>query len=464
MAKRARRKARLETWLNAVQTPVFLLSASRRVEFFNAGCEEETGWAADEVVGHLCEYATEGDHQSVQSLTGSLCPPPEVLAGREMSVPAYLTNREGKALPRLLHFFPLHAENGRVAGILGIITPIGEPARTADASPTTQLHAELGALRIALRQAYAVKTLVCRSQPMTRVLEQVRLARQSNTALLLHGEPGTGKEHFARLIHHESDAGRKSFVPLDCRRLPAHELKQTIRRLLEADGDESSHVPALQAGTVYLVDVEHLPRDLQVRLAEAFHADSRRDRLPLRLMASTTIELEDAVGDDRVCPEFYYLLTPLCIRLPPLRRRPEDLSLLAQHFLENLNRGDEKQVGGFAEDVWKLFRQYNWPGNLDELAIVVEEAHAACSGELVRGTDLPFRFRTGLDAQSVGPILAPKPAPLEPLLAKIEKDHIESVLGQCRQNKSKAAELLGLTRARLYRRMEALGIEDSEQP
>ena len=264
------------------------------------------------------------------------------------------------------------------------------------------------------------------------------------------------------MIHHESDARRKSFVPLDCRRLPAYELKQAIRRLLEADSDEPSRVPALQAGTVYLVDAEHLPRDLQVRLAEAFHADSRRERLPLRLMASTTIELEDALDDDRVCPEFYYLLTPLCIRLPPLRRRPEDLSLLAQHFLEGLNRGDEKQVGGFAEDVWKLFRQYNWPGNLDELSIVVEEARAACSGDVVRANDLPFRFRTGLDAQSVGPILAPKPAPLAPLLAKVEKDHIESVMGQCRQNKSKAAELLGLTRARLYRRMEALGIEDSE--
>ena len=204
MAKRARRKARLETWLNAVQTPVFLLSASRRVEFFNAGCERETGWAPDEVVGHLCEYVTKGDHTSVESLTGSLCPPPEVLAGRVMSVPAYLTNREGKSLPRLLHFFPLHAENGRVASILGIITPIGEPVRAADVSPTTQLHAELAALRIALRQAYAVKTLVCRSQPMTCVLEQVQLARQSNTAVFAARRTRDGKGAFCAV-----DSSRK---------------------------------------------------------------------------------------------------------------------------------------------------------------------------------------------------------------------------------------------------------------
>jgi DNA-binding NtrC family response regulator len=462
MAKRPRRKTRLETWLNGVQTPVFLLSAARRVEFFNAGCEAETGWSAEEVLGEVCEYVSEADHTSIDSLTGSLCPPPEVFDGHEVSVPIYLARRDGKSTASLLHFFPLIEDQKRVASVLGVITPITAPAPTVGTSPAVQLHAELTALRITLRQKYGVTTLVCRSESMMRVLEQSRMAIQSNTAVLLQGEPGTGKEHIARLIHYESEAARRSFVPLDCRRSPSYELKRTLGRLFEPDPDESSTVPALQAGTLYLVDVDHLPRDFQTQIVKALRPDNSHPPVQLRLIAATTSLLEQAVEEDRILPELYYLLTPLQIQMPALRQRSEDLSMLAQHFLENLNRSDDNQIGGFADDVWEQFQRYNWPGNLNELVTVIEEAREVCTSEMIRVKDLPYRFRTGLDAQSVGPTLAPKPVPLEPLLARIEKEHIERALQQSRQNKSKAAELLGLTRARLYRRMEALGIEDLE--
>ena len=180
----------------------------------------------------------------------------------------------------------------------------------------------------------------------------------------------------------------------------------------------------------------------------------------LRIIATTTSDPSMLSEDERIRSDFYHLLTPMCIAVPPLRRRMEDLRYLAQYLLEELNRGESRQLNGFADDVWEKFTEYNWPGNVDELLAVIREARAACNEPWIRTKDLPFRFRTGYDAQSVGPALQPQVAALEPYLAKAEKEQIEQALKQCRHNKAKAARLLGMTRPRLYRRMQILGIED----
>jgi DNA-binding NtrC family response regulator len=379
-----------------------------------------------------------------------------------MNVPANFVHRDGETLSRLLRFVPLKDAAGNVDSILGVVTLLERPSRAAHASSAQQLHAELAALRISLRQRFGIRNFVGRDRSMIRVFEQIRLARQSDVSVFLHGEQGTGKEHVARLIHYEGETRARSFVPLDCRRLPATQLKETLQRLLHRDPEAASAIPAFQPGTLYLAEVDQLPRDLQGEIAESFAAAPPDGRPALRLMSSSSVDLQQAVDEDRLLADLYYRLTSLTIELPPLRGRADDLQPLAQHFLERLNLGSDRQVSGVDEQIWEQFREYNWPGNLDELAAVVEEARAACSGSLVRANDLPFRFRTGLDAQSVGPVLAPKPVPLEPLLAKVETEQIELALQQSRHNKSKAAELLGITRARLYRRMEQLGISDVE--
>jgi len=463
MKKRRQSKTSLESWLNSVTTPVFLLNARRQVVFFNAGLETLTGWTAADVVGQVCNYATNNDPSTVELLTGTLCPPPDVWEGQLASVPAYVPLRTGRILARLLQFFPLTGAEGRVESVLGIVTSIDEPIRAAEATPAQQLHAELASVRNLLRQRFGVKTFVCQSEAMTRVLEQVELARQSDVPVLIHGEPGTGKEHVARSIHHESNARSRSFVPIDCRALPALDLKQTLRRLLESDDDEAAMPPNLQPGTAYLSNVESLPRDLQQQLVTAFRGDQTGRRAKLRLLASSTTNMRRAVEQETIRSDLFYLLTPMEIEIPPLRRRPEDVPMLAQHFLESLNRDHDQQAGGFDEVVWEQFAEYNWPGNVDELAAVVAEARLAAEGGLIRVEHLPFRFRTGLDAQAVGPVIEPEPVPLEPLLKRVESEQIRLALEKCRHNISKAAAVLGMTRARLYRRMQTLGIENHER-
>jgi DNA-binding NtrC family response regulator len=465
MAKRPRKTSRLETALNVVNTPVFLLDHRRKVTFFNSGCEQLTGWSADDVLGKICDYNSDTDHETVESLTAQLCPPPEVSTGKPVEVPTYISQSSGKTVARLIHFFPLIDENDHVDGVLGIITLIEQPSKPIVTTPARQLHAELASLRNALRRRFGVDSLLGRSLSLIRVLEQIKLACAFKVTLLLRGPKGVGKEHAARMIHFESDGHNRSFVPLDCKSIPPRELKQTLKRLLEQvehhqpESDVPS-MPILQPGTLYLQNVESLPRDLQQMICEAFQQNSTVSSHNLRLMAGTTADLKQAVAEDAILREFHYLLTPLEIELPPLRRRPEDLNVLAQSFLEELNRGAETQIGGFSDEVWERFRQYNWPGNLDELKRVIKEATAACSNNLILLTDLPFRFRTGLEAQSVSPAAQPRSLPLKEHLENVEREQILETLLQCKQNKTKAAQLLGITRPRLYRRMQTLGIED----
>lgn len=464
MKRRARRRVRPEQVIAETTTPVFWVSPDRRIAFFNASCEKLTGWPADEVVGQLCEYVADQRTGSLEALAASLCPPAEAFAGQIVSVPALIACRTGDPQSRSLSFIPLLEEDGAVAGILGVAAAPVPAAKLAETAPSHELHAELAELRVAMARRFGTQSLVCRSEGMLRVAGQLAIARGTRAAVLIWGEKGVGKEHVARAIHYESEWRTRAFVPLDCQALSSLELEQAMGRLFGPSGDEEffDSPTALRAGTIFLIHAEHLSRDVQKTVVDGFRAPSA-ERSALRLIASTIVEPSVLEADERLRPDFYHLMTHLCIAVPPLRRRMEDLRYLAQHLLEELNRGESRQFNGFGDDVWDKFAEYNWPRNVDELLAVIREARAACNEPLIRAKDLPFRFRTGLDAQSLGPVMRPPIAPLEIFLAQSEKEQIERALKECRHNKTKAAHLLGVPRARMYRRMELLGIPDEPE-
>ncbi len=136
MKRRKTTTGNLTRLLGSASTPLFILNAQRRVLVFNRGCEELTGWPADEIIGRTCHYGSTGESPQ-DELTAGLCPPPTVFAGEEASVPAYLTDRQGQALPRMLNFFPFRAEDGGVTHVLGTgITPLSNPPAVWSMPPT----------------------------------------------------------------------------------------------------------------------------------------------------------------------------------------------------------------------------------------------------------------------------------------------------------------------------------------
>lgn len=462
-----KKKSRLETWLKSATTPVFLVSASRRVLFFNAGCEQLTGWTADEIVGEMVEFASDAEPRSVRELVTTLCPPPDCLTGKELDVPVYLPNKSGTPLGKLIRFIPVRDSSDRITSVLGIISPLPPSATSQPTSLSLRYHAELSTLRWSLRQRYGLKTVIARSPSMRRVLEQVGIARGTTAPVHFVGPRGAGKEHLARAIHQEDEAQAGAFVPLDCQQSP-FSLLQTLKRLLHPEAEDLP-VGALLPRTLFLTDVDQLPRDLQERLLTEFGAEGRSlsRRMPLpRLMSSSSERLQEAVDDERLIPDFFFLLTTLIIEVPSLRERCDDLIPLAQAFLESHNRGSDRQIGGFADSVWPQLCEYGWPGNLNELSLVVQEARQNCTAPMIGLADLPLRFRAGLEAQSLGPpqrsLDEPPIPPLEAHLASIERDLIRRAILKAKRNKTLAAKLLGIPRPVLYRRMESLEMRDEE--
>lgn len=456
MPQSPRLRRGLLRWLSVSDLPVFVLDARRVVRFFNRGCEALTGWSAADVIGQTCAYATCSNPASVAAVTTRLCPPSQVLERRAVTVTAEFLHRSGAACVRTVHFFPLPSGDDGGLYVLGVCSQLDAP-QAAPPQPfdAGALHQRLAALQDELHRRYGDDSLIGLTPGVRRLREQLKLCAASDAAVHVSGPPGSGREHLARMMHFRSPSPRRSFVVLDCRRLPAFELKRTLRRLLEPDADGSDD--AFRPGTVYLQDVGDLPRDMQDLLVEAFTKEASGKR-PFRLISSEARNLAELVRSETLISDFYYLISELTLELLPLADRRDDIPLLAQHFLEQLNQGDQRQVDGLTPDAWEQIRRYNWPGNVDELQAVLREARQRSSSHLVTASDLPFRFRTGMDAQQVGPPVAPAPVVLEELLAEVETSYIRWALAHSKDNKTAAAELLGLTRPRLYRRMEALGL------
>jgi DNA-binding NtrC family response regulator len=463
----SRKRYPVERWVARSSVPVFIIEAGNSLAYFNEGCEKLTGWTAGEVLGKVCHFASTAITSSVEAVTNNLCPPPEVWAGQEVQLPVYFTPKHGASTPRLIHFFPLRAskdkDRDKVVAVMGVVVLVRTPGPPAPVSPVLQLHAELAALRSTLRTRFGEETLVTRSPAMVKVLNQVELAITSPVHVSLIGEPGTGKEHLARLIHYAGPKKDGWFVPLDCAKLDSSELERVLGRLIEVQISGVAPGVRPQPATVYLASIERLPRDLQEKLVAALKVTHKGERSGLRILSSGPRSFTDAVAGGTLRDDLESLLGTLTIHLPPLRDRQADLQLLAQHFLGEQNRQHEKQLSGFAPDIWPSFQRHAWPGNLDELQRVIQEAHAVAADKQLKLSDLPFRFRTALEAQDSPPPLTPSHVPLDEMLLRVETNAIQLALERGKFNKSKAAEILGINRARLYRRMEQLGIEDPEE-
>jgi DNA-binding NtrC family response regulator len=212
-----------------------------------------------------------------------------------------------------------------------------------------------------------------------------------------------------------------------------------------------------------LVDILRLARDLQMRLLSALRPD-------VRLIATTSTEPQPAIDSSQFRTDLYFALTSLVIQLAPLRERRAEIPLLSQALLERANKREGGLLRGFSPEAMEVLTRYDWPGNLTELARVIEHARAAAAkqtgknepGQFIVPTDLPVAIQ-GYTGAAYSPPLAPKSIkPLDELLMEFEQRLIETALKQARSNKSRAAEILGISRPRLYRRIKELGLPDDE--
>lgn len=452
--------ARVDHVLQSAREPVFWLNGELKLTWVNRAWEALTGHEAATALGLTCQPHGPNRTGDLAGLAGSLHPPAECLLGRPASSRTLFIHPSGERLWRRIEFWPVHNERGDLAGMIGLVRALDEPSSAPDAD-SQRLRTELMEVRARLLERYQHDGLVGRGPAHRRLLDQVSAAAASAVPVLIVGEPGTGKRLAARSIHLQGARRQAPLVPIDCAALPAAVLERELfGPAPPAPDDDAPAAPrlALPDGSTLLIgDVLDLPRDLQARLVACLDG-------PVRLIATTSGDLDAALRSERLRHDLYCALTTLTVRLSPLRERLDELPLLAHHLLERANlRGGPGRLG-FSPGAVGALLAYDWPGNLLELGRVVDEARNHGDGPLIDADDLPAEVRGHLASAYQPPSSPPTIIPLDELLTDVERRLIENALARARRNKSRAAELLGISRPRLYRRIKELGLPDEPDP
>lgn len=443
------RGVRLDALIRGAREPFFLLGPGQKLIAANRAWEELTGVEFAAVAGMVCPPHGPTRPDDPAGLAASFCPPPEAVAGRAASTTTLILAASGERLRRRVEFWPIHDASGELTGILGSVRPI-DASPAAPESQAHRLRAELMELRDRLHRRHKIEALVGRGPVHQRLLDQVAAAAASAVPVLIVGEGGTGKRLVAQTIHHQSPRRQAPLLGFDCRALPPEVLERELFGTPSEPPEPGFAVP--DGSTVLVGDILDLPRDLQAPLAGRL--DGRA-----RLIATTAGDPDAALAAGRLRPDLYYALTTLVLRLAPLRDRRDELPVLAQHFLERANLRGERHRAGFRPEAVAALAAHDWPGNLRELARVVEEAHGRGTDPLIGPDDIPAAIR-GQRGGAYLPPAAPPPPTLKELLVQVERRAIERALTRGRQNKTRAARILGVNRPFLYRRIKELGIPD----
>ena len=326
-----------------------------------------------------------------------------------------------------------------------------------------ELNSELARLRRVVVPEQALGALIGASPAMHRAFDLIVLAADSDATVLVTGESGTGKELAAKALHDLSDRKAQPFVAINCAAIPENLLESELfGHVRGAFTDARSERPGLFVkagrGTLFLDEIGDLPQSVQVKLLRALQERRVRpvgsdQEVPVeaRIVAATHQDLESAVAQGRFRQDLFYRINVIEIPLPPLRARGSDVLLLAQHFLAcfvaRRARGEATLSAGAAE----LLLRYDWPGNVRELENTVERALALARSAEIGREDLPERICRASESRVI--IAADEPTDLVPL-EEVERRYILRVMNAVSGNKSLAADILGLDRSTLYRKLD----------
>jgi DNA-binding NtrC family response regulator len=340
-------------------------------------------------------------------------------------------------------------------------------AQVAHALEKAQLQRELVQLKRDLMARDGVGSIVGKHPRIQELISTVAQIAPTDCNVLLMGETGTGKELFARALHHASNRAEKRFVAFNCAafaeellvsELFGHERGAFTGALATKEG----LFEAADGGTVFLDEIGDMPLSMQVKLLRVIQEKvvtrvGGTEPIPVdvRLVAATNQDLKKLVDEGRFRSDLYYRLNVVCLELPPLREHRDDIPLLALHFLEKHAAKQMKEIAGISSPMMTALMRHDFPGNVRELENLIERAVTLSSGQELQAADLPDHLgRAGEGGEDNGAE--------DRLLTLEERErlYIRRVLEQTGGNKTRAAEILGIDRVSLWRKIKRYGLEE----
>ncbi len=317
------------------------------------------------------------------------------------------------------------------------------------------------------------------SAAFRRSIQLLDRVAPTNSTVLIYGETGTGKELVAREIHRRSPRSAESFIPINCGALPDTLLESELFGYAKgaftgADKTTQGLFEAADRGTLFLDEIGNISLNMQQRLLRVLEAgelmrlgERKVRKVDVRIVAATNADLKKAVERSTFRQDFYYRLRVMSLELPPLRDRMDDLPMLANHFLQGCAQRFNKKIDGFSKPSLAALQAHSWPGNVRELENAVEHAAILCVTPFVELEDLPGELREKAVAGGVVPSGPPT-------LDELERQHILNVLRECGGHRGRTADVLGINRRTLYRKLLDYGVardqadedegDDSTQP
>lgn len=307
--------------------------------------------------------------------------------------------------------------------------------------------------------------IVGQDRAMESVLEMVHRAAAVDAPVLITGETGTGKELIAEAIHNGSNRSKKPFIRVNCAAIPENLIESELfgheaGAFTDAKRARQGRFELADGGTLFLDEIGDMSIQTQAKILHALQektfervGGSRTISSDIRIIAATHRNLEDMIASGTFREDLFYRLSVISIIVPPLRDRRDDLDVLTRHFVEVFRTKYERPVREISPEVMELIRTHDWPGNVRELRNCIERAVIFSNGTTIRAGDLPAQYlhelTLGIDGE----------ASPEDRIDRLNKDIIREALERSGGVKTKAAELLNISRRTLYNRMKRFGMD-----
>ena len=329
-----------------------------------------------------------------------------------------------------------------------------------------RLSSELVLLRRELTGISASEMIVGVSKKIEKCVEIALSVIDSDVTILLEGETGTGKELIADFIQKNSNRGDKPYIKINCGAIPETLIEAELfgyekGAFTDAKAQKIGKFEVADRGTIFLDEVGELSLNAQVKLlrvlqnGELFRIGGNQPiKVHVRVIAASNIDLEEAIKNQRFRSDLYYRLNVFPILIPPLRERKEDIPLLAHHFLEIYKKKSKKLIIGISDNAMELLKTYDWPGNIRELENVIERAVITCTRKVVTVDDLPKNIIDSAKKETDSKVVVEIGSTMD----EIEKRVIGETLSYTKGDKKHAAEILGITRKTLYRKLRGYNL------
>ena len=427
--------------LDSIADGVFTVDQDWRITSFNRAAQEITGVSSEEAIGQLCKDVLKADICEKNCCLRTTMKTGAPIVNKKV----HIIDAEGRRLPISISTALLRAKDG---ALLGAVETFRDISIEED-------------LRKAIKAKYSFADIISKNHKMLQLFDMLPDIAVSQSTVLIEGESGTGKELFARAIHNLSPRKKQPFIAVNCSALPDTLLESELfgykaGAFTDAKKDKPGRFRLAENGTLFLDEIGDITPAMQAKLLRVLQEKTYEPlgateslEHNVRMIAATNKNLKELVRQGRFREDLFYRIHVFKITLPPLRERMEDIPLLIEHFIAHFNALQKKDIAGIGDEAMAVLMAYAYPGNIRELANLIERAFILCKTGFIEKRHLP-------ESLFIGPAGLAENDSLS--LQDMESTYLLNALRQNNWNRLQTAKQLGMHKSTLYRKIKALGL------